>query len=536
MLNECKFKKLGVMIDNSRNAVMKPEAIKRYIDILARLGYNCLMLYTEDTYEIKGRPYFGHNRGRFSGEELRDIDSYARQKGIELIPCIQTLAHVNAIFRWSAFNGVHDCNDILLCGEDQTYELIDDMFKAIAESFTSKTVNIGMDEAHMLGRGKYQDIHGFENRFDILMTHLKKVSEIAEKYDLELIMWGDMFFRLLSGGSYYNDKAQVPEEVKALVPHNVKLIYWDYYSHDKQKYLNNIAAHNAIKGNSWFAGGLWCWSGFAPHNTFSLKATEAAFSACIDQKVDNVFVTMWGDNGGECSRFSMLPSLYYASQLAKGITDIDTVKSGFEKEFGIAFDDYMLLELPDTPNGVVDIINSDKYLLYNDCFMGLFDNLVKESDAVGFKTTADRIERLNVPDEFAPIFESLKCLCRVLEEKTTLGIDTRKAYSADDKDAIAALLPRYDRVISLIEAFYTAYEKQWMWENKPHGFDVQDIRIGGLIKRISHCKKRLEEYISGTVERIEELEEPLCDAYCRKDATGHVCYNDWGTTATSNVI
>ena len=55
--------RLGVMLDCSRNAVMKPEKVKEFIDILAKIGYNVLELYMEDTYEIEGEPYFGYLRG-----------------------------------------------------------------------------------------------------------------------------------------------------------------------------------------------------------------------------------------------------------------------------------------------------------------------------------------------------------------------------------------------------------------------------------------------------------------------------------------
>ena len=52
------FRHFGVMIDNSRNAVMKPETVKEMIDLLEQMGYNTLMLYTEDTYEVNNQPYF----------------------------------------------------------------------------------------------------------------------------------------------------------------------------------------------------------------------------------------------------------------------------------------------------------------------------------------------------------------------------------------------------------------------------------------------------------------------------------------------
>ena len=44
--------------------------LKRFILILEKMGYNCLQLYTEDTYEIEVEPLFGYRRGRYSKAEL----------------------------------------------------------------------------------------------------------------------------------------------------------------------------------------------------------------------------------------------------------------------------------------------------------------------------------------------------------------------------------------------------------------------------------------------------------------------------------
>lgn len=72
------FKYRCVMIDNSRNAVMNMTTAKKMIDCLAKMGFNSLMLYTEDTYEVDGHPYFGYLRGRYSKEELKELDAYAK--------------------------------------------------------------------------------------------------------------------------------------------------------------------------------------------------------------------------------------------------------------------------------------------------------------------------------------------------------------------------------------------------------------------------------------------------------------------------
>ena len=71
------FKRFGTMLDCSRNAVMTVAALKRWIDVTVDLGYNTLLLYMEDTYEIEGEPYFGYMRGRYTREELKEVDCYA---------------------------------------------------------------------------------------------------------------------------------------------------------------------------------------------------------------------------------------------------------------------------------------------------------------------------------------------------------------------------------------------------------------------------------------------------------------------------
>ena len=55
----------------------------------------------------------------------------------------------------------------------------------------------------------------------------------------------------------------------------------------------------------------------------------------------------------------------------------------------------------------------------------------------------------------------------------------------------------------------SCYEKQWFAENKTGGFDVQDIRIGGLLQRLSSCRRRLLAYAAGEISAIEELETKL---------------------------
>ena len=82
------FDTCGPMLDVSNDGVMKVETVCDYIDSIASLGLNMLMLYTEDTYELKDYPKFGYMRGKYTVDDLKKIDDYAYERGVEVIPCM----------------------------------------------------------------------------------------------------------------------------------------------------------------------------------------------------------------------------------------------------------------------------------------------------------------------------------------------------------------------------------------------------------------------------------------------------------------
>ena len=503
-------KMLGVMLDCSRNAVMSVDNVKKYADILSKMGYNTLMLYTEETYEVNNQPYFGHLRGRYSKEELKELDSYCNKIGIELVPCIQTLAHLEAMFKWySVYNEINDCDNILLAGDEKTYKLTEDMISTLAECFSSKKIHIGMDEAYRVGTGKYQLKHGIKDRFDVINEHLHMVCDICAKYGLEAMIWSDMFCKLaLNIESQYEHVD--PEKIleKAQLPENVALVYWDYYSTDYDHYVDMIRTNKFFGRKVYFAGGAWTWNGFAPDNDFSMKSTSVALDACNNEGIDGIFYTEWGDNGDECSKFAVLPSLMYAAEVQKGNTDMDSIKEKFMQITGCDFDSFMLLDKLDKPGGKHEQSTS-RYLLYNDVFMGIRDYLCDLKDAEFYEKLAEEIHNAPGKGEFSYLFDSYENLALVLSKKSTLGIRTRAAYLKGDMDEIRNIIADYEDTIGKIEKFHEVYENMWFTENKPHGFDVQDIRIGGLLQRLKSCKRRLLLLADGKITNIPELEEPV---------------------------
>jgi len=543
---QCSFEEFQVMIDCSRNAVMKPDTVKQYIRYLAVLGYSSLQLYTEDTMKVEGEPYVGYMRGAYTKGEIQTMDDYCKLFGMELIPCIQTLAHINQITRYEKYREIIDVNDILLAGEERTYEFLEHVIASVADAFSSRKINIGMDEAHMLGLGKYLDQHGYQERYQIMIRHLKKIMELLQKYGFQPMMWSDMFFRLLAKGAYELKEYEIDEELFSQIPEGVQLLYWDYYSMDYEHYDRNLKIHKYMGKNVGFAGGAWKWTGFAPENGYSLQAGDAAIKACRDNEVKNFIVTCWGDNGAEASAFSVLPCLYqYAEAAYRQCSMIPDYGGKIEDHYrlltGLTMSEFMVV---DTPNQIFHKeehthTNPCKYLLYNDVLYGTFDSVVTEDILYEYTKKAELLNKIaRKKSPFSYIFYTLSSLCRVLSIKAGLGNELYQAYQKRDRVNLEQIAKEViPELLNCIEQFEQEFWYQWQRENKSFGFEIQLIRLGGVKERLIYTKEVILMWLEGGIDQIEELEEErLPYAYSNETSGDKVNYNLWNTIVSPGVI
>ena len=516
------FDSFGVMIDCSRDAIPNVEGVKRFLDTIAKMGYNVAMLYTEETYEVENEPYFGYKRGRYSMEELREIDRHAASLGIELIPFIQTLAHLNQLLRWRAYrHKIFDIDDILLIDEPKTYELLENIFSTLSKTFSSKRVHLGMDEAHHVGLGKYLDRHGFTDRYSLLMKHLNRVCEIAGKYGFtSTMMANDLFFNLSPGAFCSDEVRDFPPEITENVPENCEMVYWDYFGMHNAQYDAMMISTKKLSQKSWFSGGAWTWNTFTPHNRYSMKRNAIAIEACKRNGVRQAFFTLWGDNGGECAYESVLPALMHAAAVARGLSE-EEMKREFLAITGERFDDMKDLDLPnyifgedvpvESPYFQHSACNYAKTHLYDDPFLGTMSANLAEADPSLLCSYAGRLHTLaEGSKQYGLIYESAACLCDVLSKKLLLAKKTRALYEADDKQGLLMLAESdYADCIRLVDTFHKAFRRQWYSVNKTYGFEVHDARLGGLKCRLESCKERLCDYANGVISEIAELKEPV---------------------------
>lgn len=522
-----KFNTVGPMLDCSRNGVLKNEKVKEMILLSALMGHNRLLLYTEDTFKLDKYPYFGYLRGAYSKEDIKEFVKYGESFGVELVPCIQTLGHLSQVLKWRPMYDLQDGSDTLLVDSPKVYQFIEDMISFCRECFKSKEIHIGMDESFEMGLRRHLAMYGYQDRVEMLSRHLNRVKDICKKYEFSPMIWSDMYFRLNDERAEYTFDKPLPESTLKTIPQDVKLVYWDYYHPYQEDYERMIRFHKQANNPIVFAGGSWRWKGFAPSIKKSIEFTQSALNACLKEKVKEVIIAAWGDDGNECSFFTIIPVLAETSVMNYGGFNIDDIQSLVKALTGDNLEDFFALDLPDFVNemDVPLYYNPSKYLLYQDVLLGMFDPQVKEFFAEKYTEFAENLHRKSLNSQrFDYIYDNLSKLCNVLSIKADIGIRLRRAYKSKDNNSLKKISNELDELIVRLQDFERSNEKQWMIECRPFGYEILNGRFGFLKNRIQFAKKRIIDYLNGDISVIDELEADILPFDGRDD---EVSWNLW---------
>ncbi len=498
------FGMCGAMYDHSRNGVLNLTYTKKLIANLAMLGMNTYLMYMEDTYQVEGEPLFGYMRGAYSPDELKEIDDFAYALGVEVVPCIQTLAHLNCFLRHGAAKEkYHDIDDVMEVGKPEVLDLIDRMFSTLSKCFRSKKMHAGMDEAYAVGRGKYLDHNGYQTRKEVMKRHIEAVSEIAKKYDYYLLVWDDMFYR--GEGS----------ELSGIRPDNMHIVYWNYYDETEEQYLDKLDARLADDPDAFFAGGAWRWGTNVPCHRKTVITTEKALNACLKRNVHNVFTTSWGDDGNETPvDCHWLGITMFAEYNYSPLYNADDFKAKLQWLTGMSYEEWML---QDDINNFANCENTnsfEKIALYQDVLCGMHDAYMRDAGKLcdltaHYNRLADRFELLASRNDCNTLINTFyAALCRCLALKWNLGIRAADAYKSGNKVALQNIAEStIPCLVDLLDKARVARRAVWMYESKLEGFEIIDGRFGSAMMRCRTLADLINMYLEGEIEKIEPLEK-----------------------------
>ncbi|WP_296635693.1 family 20 glycosylhydrolase [Polaribacter sp.] len=238
-----RFNYRGMMLDVSRHFIQFDDLLE-YVEVLAQQKINVLHLHLTDDQgwrlEIKSHPELteiGAVRGTgkvlkdyrnrkapewqqadsdpygpffYTQEQIKELIAYAATRGMTIIPEIDVPGHSLAInkslntgCKVAGLEGVHGYKGNVMCaGNEEVFQILDDIFGEVAALFPSEYIHIGGDEVNrkqwlncnlcnqLMKDKKFKDDAQLQHYF------VKRTNEIVTKYGKKPIGWNE----ILKGG------------------------------------------------------------------------------------------------------------------------------------------------------------------------------------------------------------------------------------------------------------------------------------------------------------------------------------------------
>ena len=170
------------------------ETLTRDVRLSAFLGMNFFTYYMEGQFEFRKHPAISPKGGCLTHRELRSLVNYAKDYGIEIIGNQQSLAHFGfAIRRYPHLSEMSNRGNILDPTNEESYQLLDDMYSEQAPLLDSELFNVDCDEADGLGTGRAKAVADEIGQGGLYARHMTRIHAILKnKYGKRMMMWGDI--------------------------------------------------------------------------------------------------------------------------------------------------------------------------------------------------------------------------------------------------------------------------------------------------------------------------------------------------------
>jgi hexosaminidase len=180
----------GVMIDFSEGELIRVSEAERQIDLMALFKINQYYFYSEASIEFEGYEIVNPN-GRYTRDQVRHVIEYARQRHIDVVPCMELYGHMHNLFRFEKYadlalpryGGEFDPRNPRL------YQVLDDWIDQTAALFPSPWYHVGFDEPWSLG--KIGVVPG-KDPFKTFMEVLQHISDRAKSHGKRIGFFADI--------------------------------------------------------------------------------------------------------------------------------------------------------------------------------------------------------------------------------------------------------------------------------------------------------------------------------------------------------
>jgi hypothetical protein len=277
-----RFERRGLLLDVSRGKVPTPETLHALVDWCVHLKLNVLMLYVEHTFRFRRHPEIGSGASRLDAASLRELDAYAAARHVELIPCLQSLGHMERILELPRYAHLAETERrwTLAPTEPRSYELLRDLYEEYLPNFRSGLFHANCDEPFDLGRGRSSARAAELGPGGLYLEHVGRVRELAATLGKRTLIWADVVH-------------DHPERI-AEIPRDLVLLDWGYEAnHDTER--SAVFARHGFE--FWVCPGTSSWNALFPRIENACRNIARWAEAGRRHGAHGLLVTDWGDFG-----------------------------------------------------------------------------------------------------------------------------------------------------------------------------------------------------------------------------------------------
>lgn len=320
---ELKFKVRGFHLDVARGGVPSVNTFKSIIRWLFLLKYNYFFIYLEDLYPWRSYPDIGVTRGRLSEEEWNEVVKYGESYGIEVVPSLELLGHMENILSLPKYSRFRELwwvprDGTLDASNDEARSFVMRLLQDALETSRSRYIHVGGDETWSLGRGRSLDRLGFTFRGpELYLTHYRSIIDMVKRYGKVPIVWGDMLT-----GMYLPDEERALWEkvINDKMWDEVIIANWNYEPLSVEEFSKMIDKVGHYS-NQLACPGLSNWNRFYPDFERALVNVRNFLTAAREKGLGGFLITAWGDDGEECLFSYLMPLILASMEIAEGTGD-----------------------------------------------------------------------------------------------------------------------------------------------------------------------------------------------------------------------
>lgn len=297
------FLNRGYMLDISRDKVPTMETIYNLVDLIASWKINQLQLYTEHTFAYQNHREVWKDVSPFTGEEILALDTYCRERFIELVPNQNSFGHMEHWLSHPCYSALAESPDgfdlpwedhmgpYSLCPLDPgSIALIRSLYDELLPHFSSRQFNVGCDETFDLGLGRSKAACDQFGTGQVYLDFLIKIYNEVRQRGFTMQFWSDIIMAH-------------PELVPAL-PNDCIALEWGYeadhpFSEHAERYSRAGIQFYVCPGTS-------AWNSIAGRTDNCLKNISSAVNSGLKYGAVGFLNTDWGDNG----HWQVLPISY----------------------------------------------------------------------------------------------------------------------------------------------------------------------------------------------------------------------------------